>query len=128
MSATLQSQAIALANRLLTAGQTTYDLQLEVSEILTQWTQINAGAVFAALPTAALNADGSLGIADQSPVGTNPIDTRSTLPGSGLSRAISSNDLAVLNTLMGALRSLLAGTDPGAQASFPQVLNKVVGG
>jgi len=128
MPATKQSQAIALANRLLLAGQSAYDLKAEIDAILSLWQETNAGAVFNSMQTAAVNADGSLGAADAAPIVTNPINVQ-VPPYNSLMRAISANDLAALNTLMGSLQTLLGGTgDPGQQAAFPQALAKIVGG
>lgn len=125
MPATPQTQAIQLANALLAVGAQTYNLQQQIAGILSQWTQVNAGAIYNAMATAPVNSDGTLGTADGSAVVTHVMDPRVYTT---LNRAISSNDLTALNTLVTSLNALLTGATVSQQAGFPQMLNKVVGG
>ena len=126
MSTTLQTQALQIANTLINISQSLYQLENNINLISTQFTQLTLGNVFNAMPTTAVNADGSLGTADATPVSGHVIDTR-LVP--GLNRAISATDLATLNTLAQAVAQLLSGgTVPAQQGEAPQLLNKIYGG
>jgi len=90
MSLTKQSQSIAFANRLLANAGALHSVYAEALELATLYTTQGHANTLKALPTAALNTDGSLGAADATPVIANPIDTRVI---ANLNRAISSNKL-----------------------------------
>lgn len=104
--ANAQSQAIALANQTLQLAAQVQSLGLSVNQLVTQYNSTNAGAVWAALATAPVNTDGSLGAADGATNVAHPIDTR-VVP--TLNRAISSNSLTSLVTLLEAYQSFLSG-------------------
>lgn len=126
MSATLQTQALQIANSLINLGQNFYQLENQINLLSTQFMQLTLGTVLGAMATTAVNTDGSLGTADPSPVSGHVIDTRVL---TGLSRAISATDLATLNTLAQAIAQLLSGgTPPTQQGEAPQLLNKIYGG
>ena len=91
MAATKQSQAISLLNDLLTFAQQVTALRDFANVVNNKYTKQGASTVWAALPTAALGTDGSLGLADGTPNVARPIDTRAV---TSLARAVSSNDAA----------------------------------
>lgn len=127
MPATLQSQVVQLANNLMSAAVQAGQLKATIDQITGQWTQLSAGGVLNAMTTTVVNTDGSLGTADGSPNNAHVIDTRVN-GGTNLSRAISANDLATLNTGLTALSTLLAGSAVTQQGGMPQLLAKVTGG
>src|SRR5690348_2782599 len=109
MSASLQSQAISVANQLISIGQQVYNLQQQINGTNGVYIQLTLSTALAALPTCVVNTDGSLGTADGSPNAAHVIDTR-IAAASSLNRAISANDLASLNTFVAAVASLAAGS------------------
>jgi hypothetical protein len=127
MAATLQTQAIQIANGLMSIAQQLASIKGSIDMLATQYTQLTLSGVFNAMHTAPVNADGSLGTADLSPVLTNPIDTRVAAQ-STLTRTILATDLASLNTLVQAVSTLLAGSAVSQQGQSPQLLAKLVGG
>jgi hypothetical protein len=76
MPATPQSQAVNLANDLLGVMTQIQAARDAADELLKKYTADNTSAIWNALPTAAQNADGSLGTADGTPNNAHPIDTR----------------------------------------------------
>ena len=125
MPATLQTQAVQVANNLIGIAQTLYQLQDQINLNAAQFMQLTLGSVFTAMATCASNADGSLGAADAAPAAGHVIDTRVV---TGLSRAVSANDLATLNTLLQSVATLLSGAAVTQQGESPQLLNKLIGG
>lgn len=127
MAATLKSQAIDIANRLISAAQTLASVKDQIDLANAQWTALTLKGVLDAFPTAAMNADGGMGASDTNPVAGHPIDV--TAAGTGnLSRSISANDLTALSTLLGAVSKLLAGEAVTQQGQSPGLLAKLVGG
>lgn len=122
MSSTLQSQAIAVANQLIAIGQNIYNAQQQSNQSNGVYTQLTLSTVLAALPTCAVNADGTLGAADGTPNPAHVIDTRVI---AGLNRAISANDLASLSTFSGAVIALASGNTVTQQGQAPQLLAKL---
>lgn len=97
MSATKQSQAVALANELIGLAGMLQSVNFTASGLSQRYGNQGTQAVLNALPTCALAADGSLGAADTAPVSGNPIDTRVVI---GLNRACTAQQLiAVKNTM-----------------------------
>jgi hypothetical protein len=122
MAITPQTQAMQIANGLISAAQglmSVYQLMLTLDA---QWTDDNAATIIAAMATASQNADGSLGAADGSPNVAHPITSPL------LNRAISSNSIASIKTIMDGIVAYVNGsavtTQPGARA----ILNVAVGG
>lgn len=76
MPATPQSQAINGANDLLFVMQQLQQVRATVDNYVRQYVAANYSAEWNAFPTAAVNADGSLGTADATPNTARPIDTR----------------------------------------------------
>ena len=71
--ATQQERALASATALQALMTRFRDLRRDVDEYLAQFNSEAYQAVWNGLPTAAWNADGTLGAADASPVPTHPI-------------------------------------------------------
>jgi hypothetical protein len=76
MSQSRQDKALSQANALLALMVQFQGLRSSLDELIYQYISETYNTIWGALPTAALNADGSLGAADPSPVSTHPIDTR----------------------------------------------------
>lgn len=76
--ATPESQAINLANDLLAVMQLLQAARNAGDDFLRKYTACNASAVWDAMATCAVNADGSLGTADGTPNTAHVIDTRLT--------------------------------------------------
>src|SRR5579863_2198291 len=87
MPITKQTQAIDLANQVGNFLSQLIAVKQTADRITGHYVSDGAGAVLAALPTVAQNADGSLRVADANPVIGNPIDPTKT---NGLNRAVSS--------------------------------------
>lgn len=90
MATTRQDAAVTAANELINLMALLKGVRQQVTEYVTKYNKENYSATWAALATAAQNANGSLGTADGAPVATNPIDTRVT---TGLSKAVTKNML-----------------------------------
>lgn len=127
MAATLKSQAINIANQLISCAQTLAIVKDQIDLANAQWSALTLQGVLDAFPTAAANADGGLGGADGSPTAGHPIDVRAAEVGN-LSRAISSADLASLNQLLAAVSTLLKGSAVMQQGQAPGLMAKLVGG
>jgi hypothetical protein len=76
MAATPESQAINLANDLLSVMQLLQQARNAGDDFLKKYAAINASTIWNAMATAPQNADGSLAAADGSPNTAHPIDTR----------------------------------------------------
>jgi hypothetical protein len=123
--ATLQSQAVQMANGLISVGQALAAAKVQIDQLSAQYTQLTLGTTLAALATAAVNSDGSLGTQDGSPTSGHVIDIRAI---TGLSRAISASDLGSLLSGLQAVSTLLSGSSVSQQGQMPQILAKIVGG
>lgn len=114
-----QTQLVALANQMCSLMQNWRgDLQ-KALDLINQYAAHNAGAGFAAMPTCAVNADGSLGPADPAPVSANVIDNRVV---STMEVAISSYNLGVVYDILQAYRDLFEGNAVGTQTYAPAML------
>jgi len=97
MAATKQTQAIQVANDLISFAAKLLELNTESKKLAAKYADQGVQAVLNAMATRAFNADGSLGTVDVTVVNTNPINTE-LYP--GLNRAVAANDLiAVKNDL-----------------------------
>ncbi len=76
MSDTKQSRAINAANSLMAIAQQLSGLRATINQFVTQYNSEGYSGVWSSLPTAAQNADGSLGAADGASTPGHPIDTR----------------------------------------------------
>jgi hypothetical protein len=113
MANTQNSAAIDLANQcaaLMVSAQALYRSALNLQTRLTTF-NANAGVehTWQQFPTAAQNADGTLGTPDASPVQTNPMDTRTTQL-AGLNIAATYANYAAAQTEIAAIITALGGT------------------
>lgn len=92
MSTTALDQAISGANQLINLCQTFKALRQQLNDFVTAQSSEGWQATWAAMATAAQNADGSLGAADGSPNVAHPIDTRVTTQ-AALAKAVSKTKL-----------------------------------
>lgn len=125
MAATQQSQAIAVANQLISLSNQLMSIYQQMVALDAAWTDQGVATVLAALTTAALNTDGSLGTADGTPNVAHPINP-ATYP--SLSRAVSSNQIGQAKTIMDGLVSYVNGQAVSTQAGARAILNAVIGG
>lgn len=125
MAVTKQSQAIQTANSLIALSQQLISIYQQMVVLDAAWTDDGVATVLAAMGTVALSADGSLGAADGSPVVANPLNP-TTYP--GLSRAISSNQIGQLKTILDGIVNYVGGSAVTTQASARPILNVAVGG
>lgn len=126
MSATPQSQAVSLANTILSIDAQIASLFAQANQVIALWSDTGAEAVVNALPTAALNADGTLGTADGTPNTAHVIDTRVV---TALTRAISAADVGALKLyVLGNFVSMCNGTAIGVLPAMRQLINKAQGG
>ncbi len=73
MANTPQENAINLANSLLAVMGSLSNIKQQIDQIVSIYNAEQVSTIWSAMATAALNADGSLGAADASPVTTHPI-------------------------------------------------------
>lgn len=119
---TSQTQAAAVANGLISAAQQLMAVYQLMTTLDAQWTDQSSATIIAAMPTAVQNADGSIGTADGSPNVAHPITL--TL----LSRAISSNQIGQIKTIMDGIVAYVNGQAVTTQAGARAILNVAVGG
>jgi hypothetical protein len=119
---TPQTQAVQVANGLIICAQQFMNLYQQMVALDAQWTDQGVATILAAMSTSAQNADGSIGTADGSPNVAHPIT--STL----LSRAISSNQIGQMKTVLDGLVTYINGSAVTTQAGARAILNVAVGG
>ena len=125
MAATQQSQAIQIANQLVSMSTQLLSIYQQMVILDAAWTDDGAATVLAAMGTVAINADGSTGAADGAPNVAHPLNP-ATYP--TLVRAISSNQIAQLKTILDGIVSYVGGSAVTTQASARGILNIAVGG
>lgn len=126
MPATKQSQAVAVANEYLALAEKLQRLYLELVSLNQRYNNLNVDAIWTAIPTVALNPDGSIGAADGSSKPGNVMDTSKL--GSLLSRAVSHNDLVNLVTHAQALQKFFDGSGAVATVDRRPVIDPLCGG
>ncbi|HLW67827.1 MAG TPA: hypothetical protein VKS79_21090 [Gemmataceae bacterium] len=98
--ATQQASAITEANNLIALMKQIQALRPAWNDFITRYNSEGWAAIWQALPTAALNGDGSLGTADGSPNAFHPIDTRIvTTLNKSVSKAQLTNGVVLLQQL-----------------------------
>jgi len=125
MSATPQSQAIQVANQIMSLSQQLLGIYQQMAVLDAAWTDDGVATTIAALGTTALNADGSPGAADGTPNAAHPINLTSYPT---LSRAVSSNQIAQAKTIMDGIVNYVGGQAVSTQAGARAILNAVTGG
>lgn len=118
---TQQDQAIAVANQLLNLTSSLWAIQQQINTASSAWTNLSVAAKIAAFPTAPANSTGGLATGDGSPNVANPIDTR-VPPGSSLSVAISSNNLASILTFLQGISTAIGGGAVSANGAAVQLV------
>jgi hypothetical protein len=125
MAATPQSQAIEVANGLMSCAQQLMNTYKQLKTLSAEWTDDQVANYLAQLKTAPVQPDGSLGPPDANPVHSNPI-VQADYP--ALSRAVSSLQIEQVKSILDGVSGYIDGqavtTQPGARA----ILNAVVGG
>jgi len=125
MAATPQSQAIEVANGLFSAAQQLMGVYNLMIKLDAEWTDDSVATFVAAFSTVATNADGSLGAADATPNVAHAIDP-SKYP--AMTRAMSSNSIAQIKTILDGIVTYVNGSAVTAQPGARAILNNAVGG
>jgi hypothetical protein len=125
MAVTPQSQAIQIANQLISLSSGLLSIYQQMLVLDAAWSDDAVAATIAAMATTALNPDGSPGAADAPLNVAHPIDL-SKYP--NLSRAVSSNQINQAKTIMDGLVSYLNGQAVTTQVGARAILNAVSGG
>jgi len=121
-----QSQAIYVANTLLSMAEQLMVMHDALRELQMQWTDDNVANTLAQLHTVSVNLDGSLAtVNDTNIITTNPINP-TVYP--TLTRPVSTLQLTQVKTVLDGIVAYVDGlpvtTQPGAHA----ILNAVIGG
>lgn len=122
MSGTLNSQAIRIANNIVSISQQMMVLYQQIVALDAAWTDTGAATILAAMATTAVNADGSTGAADGAPNTAHPISNVA------LSQALSSTQFTQAKTILDAIRSLIEGNAVTAQGGARAILNVTING
>jgi hypothetical protein len=126
MSATKQTQAVSMANELLSLAGQLQSILFTAQGLSQRYGNQGIQAVLNALPTRAQNADGSLGTPDVSPVAGNPINTDAV---TGLNRACKASELIAVKNIMNDYITFMTNATVAAAAQDRTVsVDKVVGG
>ena len=123
--ATPQSQAVNIANSQISLVRALAVLRDQITPVVDQAITLSLATVWAALPTAPTNPDGSLGVTDAKSVAGNVVDVSVV---TGLERAITGADMLAMNSFLVAVRDFLSGQTVPAQAQAEILMAKVVGG
>jgi hypothetical protein len=120
-----QTQSIQVVNGLIMLAQQLMGLYSQLEMLDAQWTDQNVATTIAAMTTAALNADGSIGANDGTPNSAHPL---SPVAYPMLMRSMSSTQIGQLKSTLDAVVTYINGgavsANPGARA----ILNGAVGG
>lgn len=122
-AATPQSQAIALLNEGVTYAQQLYNLYKQIADFRNRYANANPSAIWAAFPTGALNADGSIGSADGQPNAAHPMTTTGINRTLSLNQAVALIQLGVLD-----LASFVDNTGSYSTQDRRGTLEQVIGG
>jgi hypothetical protein len=125
MPATQQSRAIEVANGVIAVAAQINALCTQINDLLIRFGAGNVNTVMAALPTAAQNADGSLGTADGAPNAAHPIDPR-VVP--TIARAISSNDFIATVAVLQDVQKFWTGSAGTSVINRVSLIAPIVGG
>jgi hypothetical protein len=124
MAATQQTQAIAVANQLISLSATLIGLYQQMVILDAAWTDNSVANVLAAMKTVALGADGAPGAADGAPNVGHPIDP-ALYP--ALQRSLSSTQLGQLKSILDGVVAYVGGSAVSTQAAARPILNAAVG-
>lgn len=116
---TKETQIAGIANQIIALSGALYGMKLQIDQVSTAWTNLGAATALNAFPTAAATTTGGIGAVDGSPVVTNPINT-GVSPGTEISRAISSTNLAGLLTYLQGISTAIGGGAISANGAAAQ--------
>ena len=122
---TLNTQAIQTANNLMNLAQQLLIIYQQMVIIDAAWTDDTVATTIAAMGTVTVNGDGTLGTADGAPNVAHPINL-ALYP--SLSRAVSSNQIGQVKTIMDGIVAYVGGQAVSQQAGARAILNAVNGG
>lgn len=125
MAATPQTQAIQVANSLISISSQLISLYQQMVALDAAWTDQGVATTIAAMGTVALAADGTTGAADGAPNVAHPLDPTKYPT---LTRALSSTQIGQLKTICDGLVSYVGGQAVSTQAGARAILNSAVGG
>lgn len=125
MSGTLNSQAIKIANDIVSLSQQIISVYQQIVALDAAWTDTGAAVVLAAMTTSVLNPDGSIGAPDGTPNSAHPINT---LLYPQMTQAVSSTQLAQAKTILDGIRAYIEGQAVGTQAGARAILNAMING
>lgn len=124
MASTPQTQALNVANTLVSIAQQLISVYGQMDVLDAAWTDNAIATVLGTLGTIALNPDGSLGAQDSTP---NPNHSLNPNLYPTLTRALSSTQLTQIKSICDAVVSLLNGNAVTAQGGARAILNQAVG-
>lgn len=119
MADTKQSKAVNAANALIGINQQLVNLMTSIDGFVKTYNSESYSSVWNNLPTAAQNADGTLGTADGTPVTTHPINTGLI---TNLLKAATATQLVAGVTMIEQLQNFF-GNLSVAQANYRQTLD-----
>lgn len=119
MADTKQARAINGANQLMQIAGQVAALRQSINQFVTQYNSEGWSTVWNNLPTAAQNADGSLGAADASPTAGHPINTGTI---TALTRAVPATQLVAGVTMIEQLQNFFTNLAV-TQANYNQTID-----
>lgn len=121
---TLQQSDITVnyANQVMTAVQQIATLKATVTALLAYNSVVPLGNLWGVLSTTALNADGSLGTADGSPVSGHYVDSR-VYP--SMSRVVKNTDLSNALQVLTEFGTFCSGADTASDGARPAFIDAV---
>ena len=119
MNVSPQDQAIATLNHLLLVANQLNVLKADIDATAAQWTNFSIANKVNAFPTAPLLGSGAYGTADNSPVVSNPVDTRVV---NTLLVGLSPNNFAGLLTVLQGVSTAIGGGSVSANGAAVQLL------
>lgn len=125
MSASPQTQAIQNANTIISLAAQLLTLSQSITQVNNAWQDQGSANVLNAMATRAAKTDGTLGTADVTPNNANPIDIGAYIT---LNRAISSNTLAAMLTVLNNIPTYVAGSAVAATSGVRAICNQATGG
>ena len=114
------TQALSVVNMLTNNAQAIMGVVNNMDLIDQLWVDQTTATYVSKMSTVTINADGTLGPQDQTPVSTNPIVT--------LAHPLSSLQINQIKSILDAIVSLVNGNAVSAQGGARAILNAAVGG
>jgi hypothetical protein len=123
--ATRQDKAVAAANQLIGIANQLALLRAQINDYVTTYNNEAYSTTWGAFPTAAQNADGSLGTADGTPTAGHPIDTRVANVGL-LTKAVTAAMLSSMVTCLQQLQNFFSNATV-TTGNYNQSINDLAG-